>query len=193
MLQRWISLKTKTMDGCPPLFYSVQRTSVMREAFRLLTSSMKYSSMELLSLLFLLLAGQAAAGDFLFGFRDYSSTTTRDEIRDDPEFYFTQADVLYIRGCIKPLLVEREGVTDTEAEFILNQIAPVPLRAPQSGRLDEFSTKLPSRHSSHLEGYLRGVSRLMPGLYARHLGFDPEPIIALTSACLNKSKYSRST
>ena len=118
--RRMIEYFAYTFVGFIPLYYSLRRTAELRSSFSLVRKTMKYSSVELLSVLLALLSGKIRVLPIVSGIRDYSSETIRDPERDDPLTYFTATDLDYVRGVLLDKMVRVHGFGENIAEYTID-------------------------------------------------------------------------
>jgi glycosyltransferase domain-containing protein len=80
--KRLLANDVLTPVGHPPLFYSVKRTSIIKEAFGFAHQETQYSAMERIFNGFTLIRGKHKVLNIPFGMRDYSSPPIIDQFRD---------------------------------------------------------------------------------------------------------------
>jgi len=116
--------------GCPPTFYGVKTYEVMKMFNKHISRISLFTSMERLDMFCTLMQGGIKVVDTLMGFRDYSSETTRQVYRDDPEYYISKEDTQQIQNVI------REEMTDQMPnkellDYFAGYAWKLPLRPPQ--------------------------------------------------------------
>jgi glycosyltransferase domain-containing protein len=191
--QRASALTVCNIIGCPPLYYSLARVDVLRDAYKSCKAEMKFTSLELLVSLSLVAEGYAQSLPILFGFRDYTSAPLRQAIREDPEYYFGLADLPAIqqtiagkisaKDCLEPKLAEY--ISDLAVNHRLPKCPSSLLTPPKS----EFS-KIREKISNTLA---RVASLVAPDIVANRLNFEKEVMRALMVAQAEFVKCSKST
>ncbi len=182
-ISRYLGLQTLSEVGAPPLYYAVRRTCQGRNTWRLTNEQMKYSSLELLGLIFTLLHGKVKAIDDLYILRDYTNEPTRESMRDDPVLYYTHEDLESIRPHFVKQLMEVERVS---AE-VANYMTDIVMRLPQEKSLANFNA--PATKSWVRRLLIRSkrkldftMSSIFPGHVAKRMEFDVEIMRAISSA-----------
>lgn len=132
-LERFLNLAAVSGMGSPPLFYAVRRTIQARKIFNLIpTDNFKYSSLEMLSDALTLVWGKSTTLPHLLMIRNYSSVTTRDEVREDPIYYYTVEDAQYIRETLsEEMKAGNAALSDELITFILDHVIRLPLEKMQ--------------------------------------------------------------
>ncbi|MBI2791878.1 MAG: TIGR00180 family glycosyltransferase [Gammaproteobacteria bacterium] len=127
-LGRFLCMMAVADTGCPPLFYAVRRTEQTRRIFNLVPLNFRYSSQEMLSNALTLVWGKSITLPYLLMIRNYSSETTRDEIREDPVYGYTPEDAEYIRDILsKEIKRSNEVLSDELITYTLDHIIRLPL------------------------------------------------------------------
>jgi hypothetical protein len=111
-----------TAIGSLPLFYAVRRTSSALQAFSMVTSSMKYTSQELLTNGMLLIEGRIARLPIAFGLRDYASETTQGPEREGAASYIPAEDLAYMRQKLVAALVSAENHPEEVAAYLVDSL-----------------------------------------------------------------------
>jgi glycosyltransferase domain-containing protein len=180
-VQRMLYLGAYTFTGCPPLFYSLRRTDQAARAFELVTAQMKYSSQEHLTNAVTLIFGKAATLPVLFGIRDYSSPAIVEPQRDDPDTYFTESDLNYIKSVIVPLLMENEKLTLEMAEFTADLF--LKYYYPEDKRLPGAPAVLSGDLLMWLYRFAQAVTSVcLPRFFARAVGLSNKAMNSLRAA-----------
>jgi hypothetical protein len=113
--------------------------------------------------------------------RDYSSPAIVEPQRDDPETYFTQADLAYIKSVVVPLMMQREGLTEDHAGFQ----ADLFLRHyyPEDKKLPEIPKALSGDVEMRLYRTAQAAcSILFPRYFARTSGLNWQEMQSLRTA-----------
>jgi glycosyltransferase domain-containing protein len=121
-IQRALYYFAYTAIGSLPLFYAVRRTASALEAFSMVTASMKYSSMELLTNGMLLAEGRIARLPVAFGLRDYASETTRDPEREGAASYIPAEDLAAMRPLLVAALARSERHPEEVAAYLVDSL-----------------------------------------------------------------------
>jgi hypothetical protein len=114
--KRLISNDALTPVGHPPLFYSIKRTNVTKEAFEYADPDTQYSAMERVFNSYTLIKGKHKVLNKTFAFRDYQSTPIVDQWRDG-----TAVDSAYISGTSESKIItffKLKGITPDLIEYI---------------------------------------------------------------------------
>lgn len=114
--------------GCSPTFYSVRRSTLHHLLASYIGGIETLAGMERLATVLSVLEGGIIAIDTFMGYRDYSSTTTRDENREHPENYLSPADIKTIEHVIENILI-KNGRTKEFAAYAKSYAWPLPFRA----------------------------------------------------------------
>lgn len=162
-----------TSIGAIPLYYAVRRTEQTLKAFSLMTPSIKYSSMELLTNGMLLVDGGVGVLETPFGLRDYGAATTRDPEREGTDLYIPLEDQAYITPLLVQALCKKEGLEPTLAQYLIDSLLSMwaeKAPQPQIASLSESRWRIRLRA---LRWYLECVAgRVVPGLMSRRAGLD---------------------
>ncbi len=166
--------------GCPPLYYSVKRTQDALDVYSHMKADLKYSSVEMLSNSLFLSKGKACVVNELFLLRDYSAEAIREPIRDEPLLYFTDENLEYIRGILKPILMKNEGLDSNVAEYTLDLFIKVPIVAPTDTYIRNL--QIFTKGAEYLRRVQQYLSYLMPSLLSRWKGIPTKVILAAVRA-----------
>jgi glycosyltransferase domain-containing protein len=147
-----------TIIGSIPLFYGLRRTDQTLRAFSHVTATMKYSSMELITVGMQLIDGKVAKLPVAFGLRDYASVATRDAERDDVVAYIPRADLDATRPLFIEALMAAEGVSREVAAYLIDSLLRL---------WDEDSKGLPRRPEPGAERFFRRVGFCLECLWGR--------------------------
>jgi glycosyltransferase domain-containing protein len=147
-----------TMIGALPLFYSLRRTDQARRAFSLVTATIKYSSVELVSVGMQLIEGKLAKLPVAFGVRDYSTVATRDAQRDDAVTYIPRVDLDLIRPMLTEALMVSEGSSRELAGYLIDSLLRL---------WDEDSQQLPTRPEPRAARFLKRTGYCLEALFGR--------------------------
>jgi glycosyltransferase domain-containing protein len=181
-IQRASALSISTTVGCPPLYYSLVRTDVLREAYKCATDEMKFTSLELLINLSIVAEGYARSLPGLFAFRDYANAPLRQEIRQNPNHYFGLADLDGIQRVIAAKVSEKENLSNDIASYVaelaVRNFVPKLTSLPSNVTKSTFSRLIKMVANSAA----RAASLVAPGVVAMELNFEREVMRALMIA-----------
>lgn len=171
-IQRALFYFAYTAIGSIPLFYAVRRTNQTLNAFSLVTSNIKYSSMELITNGMLLIDGKVEKLSIPFGLRDYGSVTTRDPEREGTDLYIPLEDRSYMKPLLVDALMKKEKIGGELAEYLIDSVLRL---------WDDTSPVVDVHQESKLRMRLRALrfyficifGRLAPTTMARILGISP--------------------
>ena len=145
----------------------------------MITSEMKYTSMELLTNACLLMSGKIGVLSQPFGLRDYASEPTNDEIRSNPISYYESRDIEGIKENLIALLMRSEQSTRVDANSCIDMLMTF---CTTSAIIPTWRNPFRTWSERKYLQAQRVLSLTSPSLFARVVGVDREVAVSLSHA-----------